>query len=158
MAKINQKKPILKKRKPLDKTKIKTVQPTDASGKATSKKTKRQNKTSSLLNKLKTSNDAKETIRKANQTPKAIIGSVNPLLAALCDIDLTKPKVIREKKQQPKGKKKHSSEKKRNNADMKDIDLFKKVTEHEKFISCPQTAIKDHIKHILEMEMQCDKI
>ena len=123
-----------------------------------SKRLKRENKRSGLLTKLTASHEAKEEVRKAKiRSQKAIVGDMDPLLTALQDIHaLTAVKSKQTDKQtdgqQGTGKKRSAREKRRMNSDLNDINLFKKVTEHEKFVQSPMSAIQDHVKYMMQME------
>jgi len=122
-----------------------------------SKKLKRENKRSGLLSKLTASHAAKEEVRKAKiRSQKAIVGDMDPLLSALQDIHvLNNNKGLEAENSAPansRGKKKSAREKKRIASDLNDINLFRKVTEHEKFVQSPVAAIQDHVKYMMSME------
>ncbi|XP_066911661.1 uncharacterized protein [Clytia hemisphaerica] len=160
-----------KKTQGTDKTKV--ALSSAALNKGKTKKAKRDLKKCTLINKLKKSGEAKEKIQRAKQKAQTpVVGNMDPLLDALSaivdesgiNLNASEHETHQKKTKKAKGhraagntqnikrKNKHPSEKARYHSNMRDMEIFQRVTTHPKFTGNPVNAISEHVKYLMQQE------
>lgn len=122
------------------------------------KKDRRKIRHEKFLKKLHASKIVEENDKKAKERQKTVItGDLNPLTLALqdidsfsflCQIDKNKRKNNKKKTKKPS----NSSEKRRQKAQLSDMERFQQVLDHPAFQSNPLATIDEHVRNVIKTE------